>query len=123
MMHEQVEIPTSELIHFKEQVKKWVTLNKDICEYEKKIRDLKKIRNKELEPPITEFMNKYNIKDLNTENGKIKCATRNTREGLTKKNIQSNIFDVIKDQTLVDNIMEKLENRPIKTTYKLQIKN
>ena len=68
-------------------------------------------------------MNKYNIKDLNTENGKIKCATRNTREGLTKKNIQSNIFDVIQDKTIVDNIMEKLENRPIKTTYKLQMKN
>ena len=47
-MHEQVEIPTSELIHFKEQVKKWVTLHTDICEHEKKIRDLKKIRNKEL---------------------------------------------------------------------------
>lgn len=122
-MYEQVEIPTSELIHFKEQVKKWITLHKDICEYEKKIRDLKKIRNKELEPHITEFMNKYNIKDLNTENGKIKCATRNTREGLTKKNIESNILDVVKDKNLVDNIMEKLENRPIKTTYKLQMKN
>lgn len=122
-MMDTVEIPTSELVHFKEQVKKWINYDKDIREHEQKIRNLKKIRNKELEPHITEFMRKYNIKDLNTENGKIKCTVRNTKETLSKKIITSNLLDVIQDQEVVDNIMEKLENRPIKTTYKLQLKS
>ena len=69
-----VEIPSSELIHFKEQVKKWLTIDKQIAELESKLRDLKKIRNKELEPQVTDFMVKFKINDLNTENGKIKCS-------------------------------------------------
>ena len=36
-----VEIPNSELIHFKEQVKKWLSLDVQISELESKIRDLK----------------------------------------------------------------------------------
>ena len=43
-----VEIPSSELIHFKEQVKKWLTIDQQILELESKLRDLKKIRNKSL---------------------------------------------------------------------------
>lgn len=96
-----VEIPTSELVHFKEQVKKWINYDKDIREHEQKIRNLKKIRNKELEPHITEFMRKYNIKDLNTENGKIKCTVRNTKETLSKKIITSNLLDVIQDHNYI----------------------
>ena len=50
-----VEIPSSELIHFKEQVKKWLTIDQQIAELESKLRDLKKIRNKEFLPSSTLF--------------------------------------------------------------------
>ena len=115
-----VEIPSSELIHFKEQVKRWLKLDGEIAELEGKIRDLKKIRNKELEPKLTEFMVKFKVNDLNTENGKIRCSTKNTKRGLTNKYIQESLSKVIEDQTIVDKAMENiLENREVVTTYKL----
>ena len=115
-----VEIPSSELIHFKEQVKRWLKLDGEIAELEGKIRDLKKIRNKELEPKLTEFMVKFKVNDLNTENGKIRCSARNTKKGLTNKYIHESLSKVIEDQTIVDKAMENiLENREVVTTYKL----
>ena len=115
-----VEIPSSELIHFKEQVKKWLTIDQQIAELESKLRDLKKIRNKELEPQVTDFMVKFKINDLNTENGKIKCSTRNTKKGLTAKYIQEKLTSTLENNELVDKAMENiLENREVVTTYKL----
>ena len=115
-----VEIPSSELIHFKEQVKKWLTIDQQIAELESKLRDLKKIRNKELEPQVTDFMVKFKINDLNTENGKIKCSTRNTKKGLTAKYIQEKLTNSLENNELVDKAMENiLENREVVTTYKL----
>ena len=115
-----VEIPSSELIHFKEQVKKWLTIDQQIAELESKLRDLKKIRNKELEPQVTDFMVKFKINDLNTENGKIKCSTRNTKKGLTAKYIQEKLTNTLENNELVDKAMENiLENREVVTTYKL----
>ena len=115
-----VEIPSSELIHFKEQVKKWLTIDQQIAVLESKLRDLKKIRNKELEPQVTDFMVKFKINDLNTENGKIKCSTRNTKKGLTAKYIQEKLTNTLENNDLVDKAMENiLENREVVTTYKL----
>ena len=115
-----VEIPSSELIHFKEQVKKWLTIDQQIAELESKLRDLKKIRNKELEPQVTDFMVKFKINDLNTENGKIKCSTRNTKKGLTAKYIQEKLTNTLENNELVDKAMENiLENREVVSTYKL----
>ena len=115
-----VEIPNSELLHFKEQVKKWLNLDIQISELESKIRDLKKIRNKELEPQMTKFMIEYNITDLNTENGKVKCSTRKTKKGLTNQYIKDNLSKVIDDNNIVDKAMENiLENREVVITHKL----
>ena len=115
-----VEIPNSELIHFKEQVKKWLNLDVQISDLESKIRDLKKIRNKELEPQMTKFMVEYNITDLNTENGKVKCSTRKTKKGLTNQYIKDNLLKVIDDNNIVDKAMENiLENREVVITHKL----
>ena len=92
---------------------------------ETKIRELKKLRNKELEPQLTEFMVKFNISDLNTETGKIKCSARNTKKGLNKENIRTNLSKVITDNNLIDQAMQKILNeREVTTTYKLtKVKN
>ena len=124
-MNTQMEIPQSELIDFKEKVKRWLTLDIQISEFESKVRDLKKIRNKELEPQLTEFMVKFNISDLNTETGKLKCSAKNTKKGLNKDNIRTNLSKVITDINLVEEAMQKIiDDREITTTYKLtKIKN
>jgi len=122
---EPVQIPQSELTNFKEKVKRWLTLDIQIGEMESKIRDLKKIRNKELEPQLTEFMVKFNITDLNTETGKLKCSARNTKKGLNKDNIRTNLSKVITDIDVVEQAMQRiLDDREITTTYKLtKVKN
>jgi hypothetical protein len=116
---EPVQIPQSELINFKEKVKRWLILDIQITEMENKLRDLKKIRNKEIEPQLTTFMVQYNISDLNTENGKLKCSARNSKKPLNKENIKNNLSKVINDMNLVEKAMEQLENRESITTYKL----
>jgi hypothetical protein len=94
-------------------------LDIQISEMESKLRDLKKIRNKEIEPQLTEFMVQYNITDLNTETGKLKCSAKNTKKGLNKDNIKMNLSKVISDIGVVEKAMEQLENREVTTTYKL----
>ena len=124
-MNTSMDIPESELINFKEKVKRWLTIDLQISELESKIRDLKKIRNKELEPQLTNFMVKFNISDLNTECGKIKCSTRNTKKPLNKENIKTNLSKVINDTNVIEDAMNKILNdREVVTSYKLQkIKN
>ena len=118
-MNTPMEIPQTELTDFKEKVKHWLALDIQISEMETKIRELKKQRNKELEPQLTEFMVKFNISDLNTETGKIKCSARNTKKGLNKDNIRMNLSKVITDNGLIDQAMQKILNeREITTTYK-----
>ena len=122
---EPVQIPQSELTNFKEKVKRWLTLDMQIAEMEGKLRDLKKIRNKELEPQLTEFMVKFNITDLNTETGKLKCSARNTKKGLNKDNIRTNLSKVITDTSIIEQAMQKIiDDREVTTTYKLtKVKN
>ena len=124
-MNTPMEIPQTDLTDFKEKVKHWLALDIQISEMETKIRELKKLRNKELEPQLTEFMVKFNISDLNTETGKIKCSARNTKKGLNKDNIRTNLSKVITDNGLIDQAMQKILNeREITTTYKLtKVKN
>ena len=114
------EIPKEELDGFKNKVGSWLELDDQISSLERKVRELKKIINKKLEPEITGFMIKFNISDLNTTNGKLKCNARNTKKPLNKINIRENLCKVIEDINSVDKAMELiLNNREVVTTYKL----
>ena len=88
------EIPKDQLDIFKENVTNWLKIDSDICELEKKIRELKKQRKKD-EHEVTQFMVKFNISDLNTNNGKIECNARNTKKPLNKTNIRENLYTIL----------------------------
>ncbi len=114
------EIPNEELNGFKSKVKSWLELDQQIDALNQKSRELKKLRDKQLEPEITGFMVKFNISDLNTENGKLKCNTRNTKKPLNKINIRENLSKVVNDIGKVDEAMDLImNNREIITKYKL----
>ena len=114
------EINNDELKLFKVQVKQWLDIDQQIMEKEKEIKELKKLKNKTLEPKITSFMRSYNISDLNTDNGKIKCNQRNTKKPLNKHNIRENLTQVIQNNEQIEQAMHLiLNNREIVTTYKL----
>ena len=114
------EIEQKDLNEFKLKVKQWLELDEKISQLEHQIRELKKMKNKTLEPQITEFMVNYNISDLNTGTGKLRCNQRNTKKPLNKSNIRENLSQVIKDSMVVDQAMSYiLNNREVVTTYKL----
>ena len=114
------EINNEELNGFKIKVKQWLEIDQQIAEKEKQIRDLKKLKNKTLEPQITTFMRSYNISDLNTENGKLRCNERNTKKPLNKNNIRENLTQVITNVDQLDQAMHLIfTNRETVTTYKL----
>ena len=105
---------------FKLILSEWLRIDKEISDREKIIKEIKKKRNKELEPQIIKFMQKYNINNLNTENGLIKCVERNVKEPLNKNNIRLNLSKVLSDEVLIDKAMDDiLNNRSKKTSYKL----
>ena len=114
------EIPNEELQEFKGKVGKWLELDEKIAVLEKQARELKKIRNKELEPEITGFMVKFNITDLNTNTGKLRCNARNTKKPINKINIRENLSKIIADSGRVDQAIDLIwTNREVVTTYKL----
>ncbi len=114
------EIPNGELQEFKVKVGKWLELDEKISALEKQARELKKIRNKELEPEITGFMVKFNITDLNTNTGKLRCNERNTKKPINKINIRENLSKIILESEKVDQAIDLIwTNREVVTTYKL----
>ena len=113
-------IPEGEIQFFKEKVQRWVNVDKQISELEAQIRELKKVRNKELEPEITVFMVKHNVTDLNTEGGKLRCKEKKTKQALNKDNIRQNLTPFINGDKL-DNAIESMwNNRPEEVSYQIQ---
>jgi len=113
-------IPQGEIQFFKERVQRWVNVDKQISDLEAQIRELKKVRNKELEPEITGFMVKHNVTDLNTEGGKLRCKQKKTKQALNKDNIRQNLTPFINGDKL-DNAIESMwNNRPEKVSYQIQ---
>ena len=113
--------PETEVQYFKEKVQRWLNVDKQIAELEKTLKELKKVRNKELEPEITKFMTTYNVTDLNTETGKLRCQERKTKQGINKINIRQNLTQYFTNQDKLDEANQTIwDQREIKVSYKLK---
>ncbi len=113
------EIPKDQLDHFKVNVKEWLDTDEQIKALEKQIRELKSRRNKQLEPKITGFMRQFNISDLNTGTGKLRCNERRTKTAVSKKSIQESLQKVLSQEQATNAMDEIYLNRQVVTTYKL----
>jgi len=114
------EIPKDQLDCFKVNVKEWLDVDEQIRELEKQIKELKTTRNKKLEPKITGFMRSFNISDLNTDSGKLRCNERNTRAPVSKKSIKESLEKVLTSTEQIDSAMDEIYlNRQVITKYKL----
>ena len=115
------DIPPTELQYFKDNVKEWIGIDDEIAEMNKKIKELRAKKNKHLEPKITIFMRQYNISDLNTEGGKLKCNERNTKKPLSKNIIKESLAEFFKqDEDKVETVMEHMiSKQEVITSYKL----
>ena len=110
MNNNLTEIPKTEIQFFKEKVTRWLHVDKQINELQTQIKELKKVRDKELQPVITEFMVNNNVSDLNTENGKLRCQERKTKKGLNKQNIRDNLSQFLAEQEKLDQAVNKIMN-------------
>lgn len=115
------ELPPQELQYFKEKVKRWLLIDKQVSDLEGQIKEIKKVK-KELMPEITQFMVTYNISDLNTEDGKLKCSERKTKQTINKAYLTGILQQTLgenndKTNECLDNI---LNNRSIKITHVLR---
>lgn len=113
------EIPKDQLECFKVNVKTWLSYDEKISVLQKEIKDLKRLKNKELEPKITQFMRSYNISDLNTESGKLRCNERNTRSSISKKTIKEGLEKVLSSDKVNEAMDEIYLGRDVITSYKL----
>lgn len=113
------EIPKDQLEHFKVNVKDWLDADEKIKDLEKQIRELKVLRNKKLEPKITGFMRSYNISDLNTDAGKLRCNERNTKAPVSKKIIQESLQKVLTTQQAEAAMDEIYLNRQVIKKFSL----
>lgn len=116
--NQQNKINPNDLNLFKSQLKQWLDTDKQIFELSKQIKELKKSK-KILEPQITQFMTQYNIKDVNTENGPVKCNQRNTKKALNKTVIRNSLSHFISDTIIIDQAMTLMDQRETVTSYKL----
>jgi len=106
---------------FKEYVSKWVDKDKEIKDYQNKIKLLQADKSYNLMPKIIEFMEKNGINELNTETaGTISLCKQKKRSGITKKNIKSKLLDEL-DNEIADKIFTELyESRTITETTVLK---
>lgn len=119
-MNPYEKIPPAEIQFFKEKVQRWVKIDSQIMELESQLRELKKVRSKELEPQITTFMTQNNIADLNTENGKLRCKEKRTKQALNKNNIRLNLSKYLESEKIDLAIDDLWNNREEKVTYQIQ---
>ena len=119
-MNPYEKIPPAEIQFFKEKVQRWVKIDSQIMELESQLRELKKVRSKELEPQITTFMTQNNIADLNTENGKLRCKEKRTKQALNKNNIRLNLSKYLESEKIDSAIDDLWNNRDEKVTYQIQ---
>ena len=115
------EIPSQELQYFKEKVKRWLMIDKQVADLEGQIKEIKKVK-KELMPEITKFMVQYNISDLNTEDGKLKCSERKTKQAINKNYLIQELTNSLgENQEQINKCMDNiLLNRQIKITHILR---
>ena len=104
------EIPKEEIQYFKEKVTRWLLIDKQIADLQTQMKDLKKVRDKELQPNITDFMVNHNVSDLNTENGKLRCQEKKTKKGLNKHNIRDNLSKFLEEQDKLDEAVSQIMN-------------
>ena len=111
---------------FSNLVKKWIELDNWIKKSQELTRQKRKQKDK-LSSVITHYMSRYNIEDLNTSEGKIRCKVRLVKSGVNQKVIKEKINEILKDNadtcnTLLTKIfeerdkVEKISLRRIKIT-------
>ena len=109
-----------EFIEFKENAKTWFQLDDDIQTLNQAIKERKKKKN-ELTLELLDFMEKYKIHDLNTQNGHLKYQKTIRSQPVSKKYLISKLGDFFKNMNKSEKVVNFLyEGRDKKESYNLK---
>jgi hypothetical protein len=107
-------------VDFKKNVKTWLELDDDIQTLNEALKARKK-KKEEITPKLTEFMNSYQINDLNTKDGQLKFSKLNVAKPLSKKYLMSRVGDFFKSYSKGEEIVNFVyENRERQEKFKLR---
>jgi len=109
-----------EYVKFKKMVKEWVALDDDIKLLNTEMKKRKKKKD-ELTPTILNFMQRFHVNDLNTQNGHLKYTTNLTAKPVNKKFLLNKLGDFFNDTEKGEKLTNYLfENR--EKTEKINLK-
>jgi hypothetical protein len=94
---------------FKNFVKKWIEFDGYVKKVQQILKDKKRQRDK-LSEIITKFMNKYNIEDINTKEGRIRCKKTYVTKTLTQKEMKEKIINLMPEKK--DLVKQLYDERP-----------
>lgn len=116
---EEVAIPSEEeLDDFKNKVRLWLEYDNTISKLKQALRERKKAQIA-LTQKIGGFMSKYNIEDLNTAQGKLRCKITEVKIPLTQKVIKERLTETLtlaKDSA-PDEVINEVFNKDGTGTY------
>ncbi len=85
-----------EFVDFTNKVKEWLMLDDDIKTLTKAASERRKKKN-EMTPEILNFMNKYDIQDLNTKDGKLQYAKSTITKPMNKEYLRNRLSDFFRN--------------------------
>lgn len=102
-------------------VQKWIELDNWLKKSQDILKEKRKQKDK-LKQVITHYMSKYNIEDLNTSEGKIRCKMQYVKSGVNQKIVKSKIAEFMRDNeeqchaliTKIYNEREKVEKMSLR---------
>lgn len=113
-----------EFMEFKENVKVWLQLDDDIKTLQDAMKERKKKKD-ELTPDLLDFMEKYKIHDLDTQEGHLKFQKSMRSQSVSKKFLVSKLGHFFKNlnkgEKIVDFIYDNREKKELvnlKRVYK-----
>lgn len=113
------QIQDFEVEEFKKLVHKWLSIDDDIRKLQAAGKELKKQKD-ELTPEIMEFMNKNNIEDCNTNNGKLKYKTSLHKKPMNRQFIVEKLGVVLNNKGRGEELTQYLfDNREVETKMRL----
>ena len=89
-IQEQHNLDENKLSIFKQTVKQWLDIDNEIRALETALKERKKNR-KEIQENIMVFMGEYNIKNMNTDDGKLTYNESKTKKPLNKDFIKTSL--------------------------------
>jgi hypothetical protein len=102
-------------------VQKWIEIDNWLKKSQEIMKEKRKQKDK-LKQVITHYMSKYNIEDLNTSEGKIRCKVQYVKSGVNQKVVKNKIVEFMQDNeeqcnaliTKIFNEREKVEKMSLR---------